>query len=87
MASSYAYCVLTVSIRKLAQLQRSLKKFHITQDEVAAAVLPRPVHRTQVNHVLHGRVVSRRVLEAAARLIAARQAAAAGPARGTQGAA
>ncbi len=56
----------------LARLIRQLKRHRITQGMVAAAVKPRPVDRTQVNHVFAGRHESTRVIAAARMLLAQR---------------
>lgn len=52
---------------KLGRLRRRMQAEGLTQDQVATEA---GVSRTHVNHVLHGRATSRKVVETAERLLA-----------------
>jgi transcriptional regulator CtsR len=59
------FLVLTMSIRKLAQLRSRLKRAGVKYQDIAAVALVTPSH---VSHVLAGRFTSQKVLDVAARL-------------------
>jgi hypothetical protein len=57
--------------QNLARIERQLKRYGITQDQVGAACEPTPVTRTMVCKVFRGRAKSAKVVATAERLILA----------------
>jgi predicted XRE-type DNA-binding protein len=60
----------TVSQQALGRLKRRLKRWGISQNQIAREI---NVTRPMVNHVLNGRAKSRKVIAACERLLAQRQ--------------